>query len=187
MAIVWIIIAVLVILKGLHVALACHNLKLKFEVAEIHVSLWVGHIAVGVYMAGSALYFIEGEWLALIIAPLLGLCLEYLNLLYVSRRFRATFIGEDDKEYVEHPLLLQLAGLMDNPRTTIEQQQYTFNRILENDLEDLRNALLDAYPDAPRQHREAIQGPLPTRAETDRWIEEWGYKYEHLIKSGVTQ
>jgi hypothetical protein len=74
---------------------------------------------------------------------------------------------------------------MDNRLTTPEQKRYTIQHIRDNDLSDLRDAMLKGHPDMPAHLRAGLQGPLPTQEEIDAWLAKWGHQYLPILDPAV--
>lgn len=75
------------------------------------------------------------------------------------------------------PMILQcLAGRLDNPTVPLEEKQYIVRKIRDNDLKEIRDIML-AESHRSENIRGALAGPLPTQAEIDTWLAEWGDRY----------
>ena len=83
------------------------------------------------------------------------------------------------------PMLLEcLAGRMDNPMCPLEEKRYIISKIRDNDLADIRDTLV-SKPDCPENTRQALLGPLPTHAEVETWLFEWGDRYLPYLNPDV--
>lgn len=84
------------------------------------------------------------------------------------------------------PILLKcLAGRMDNLMTTSEEKQYIIQKIHDNDLADIRDALV-SESGRSESLRKALMGPLPTQEEIDSWLTEWGDRYLPFLNPDIT-
>jgi hypothetical protein len=83
------------------------------------------------------------------------------------------------------PMLLKcLAGRMDNLMTTPDEKRYIIQKIRDNDLSDIRDALV-SESGRPESLRKALMGPLPTREQIDIWLAEWGDRYLPFLNPDV--
>lgn len=83
----------------------------------------------------------------------------------------------------EHVLLACLAGLLDNPLTTLDQKRFILQKLVANDLSELRDALVNAKREHPLHPslKSELQGPLPTKEEVESWLIKWSDRYQPLL------
>jgi hypothetical protein len=77
----------------------------------------------------------------------------------------------------DEPMILQcLAGRLDNPTVPLEEKQYIVRKIRDNDLAEIRDVML-TESHRSENIRNALAGPLPSQAQIEAWLGEWGDRY----------